>query len=808
MPRGAKSRRLQTRDWEDDELGTLRDESREREKARLRFEVAEAETKLREAELRARKAELGARKAEAKLRTAETEAELRTAEAEVKVRKAEAKLREAERILEQERRLFEARSSAGRVVKRKLDNPGHQGWSKLAEVAKVTEKFGEVSGSRLASNSEEVRKRQDFQRGMMRKPIPSTQSSVKRTPKASCSACGRAGHWRRACPKRKASNESKRARLVTTNKTSQKDELPVVRITTCDQPKVKEAPKRIKPVGDRNSLLAMVDSGDEISVVRESLVAETKGEIQQVGSFGHRIDSVTIPIGLWEEDLTGSCEPAMVTCVVTDKLHQPTDALASEGDHRMLLDRKQKLQGKGERQARSLRVDGNRNHQEKEPEPLSEAGCSENSDENEKETEVRDAQVRDESLSRLGKVVKYKKDGLVVEDEILYRQDSSFGRPIKQIVVPQDRRAKVLDLAHKTPCGGQFGSRKLASHVREGFHWPGMATDIRKYCQDTRRCLVRAPDLVLDMTPATPLTRFSTPFQVVNIGVDPLSANGLRYAVSIIGLCTRWSEVERMRSLSAMVTCSVFMRFFTRTGCPKLMWYDQGTNCSAGLTREMTRMLEVGNVERDRIKAVHDIATKHTDVKREEYAVPYNVEARQKGYNIGDKVLVEKSFPDYKLDVRWEWPDVEEKRGRKGNYHIRAEDGRVNWDEIDSLREYRKRTFAVRIVLSSDGKFGELVQTLSSRQLYDRGRWDGRERGVPPLPPTSAQTELDDVLEDYNSVFGSKPKKKNIWTLTGGWIPKRFTPYRILLALRKRLLGIGNKGISARRWVVWASSIK
>ncbi|XP_023241098.1 uncharacterized protein LOC111639435 [Centruroides sculpturatus] len=247
---------------------------------------------------------------------------------------------------------------------------------------------------------------------------------------------------------------------------------------------------------------------------------------------------------------------------------------------------------------------------------------------------------------------------------------------------------EVLDLAHKAPCGGQFGSRKLASRVCESFYWPGMATDIWKYCQNSHRCLVRASDLVLDRTPVTPLTRFLTPFQVVNIGmiipIDPLSSNGHRYTVCIIGLCTQRSEVEGMRALSVTATCLVFLQSFTRTGFPELIGCNQETNFTAGLTREMTSMLKVGNEEMDRIKAVHDIATKHTAEKREEYAMHYNLRARPKEYNIGDTVLVEKSSPDDKLDVRWEWPDVVE-----------------------------KRSFAVGVVLDSDGRFGELDQTLS-----------------------------------------------------------------------------------------------
>ncbi|XP_023210224.1 uncharacterized protein LOC111613140 [Centruroides sculpturatus] len=144
--------------------------------------------------------------------------------------------------------------------------------------------------------------------------------------------------------------------------------------------------------------------------------------------------------------------------------------------------------------------------------------------------ELRDAQVHDESLSRLWQAAKYKKDGLVVEDGIIYWQDSWFSRPIKQVVVPQERRAEVLDLVHKTPCSGHLGSRKMTGCICEGFHWPGMATDIWKYCQKSHRYLVRAPDLVLDRTPITPLTRSSTLFQVGKIGMiepfDPSPSNG------------------------------------------------------------------------------------------------------------------------------------------------------------------------------------------------------------------------------------------------------------------------------------------
>ncbi|XP_023233345.1 uncharacterized protein LOC111633048 [Centruroides sculpturatus] len=352
-----------------------------------------------------------------------------------------------------------------------------KGWSKPAELARFIEKFDKASSSMSPTKSEKNGEQRDSWRETKEKSSPVTQTIDEHPHRNGCYVCGKTDYWRRNCLKRKAHSEPKQARLVATSNNSQDERRLVAGVTSYDQPKVITAPNKVKLACGGNCLSAIVDSGAGISVIRESLVptsvTETKGRIQLVGPFGHRIDAalVSVPIGLWEKDFAGSRRSKLVTCALTDELDQTTDALLSEKDYRMLVDRKQKLQGKGERHVRSLRVDGNGNHQGKEPEPLSEAGCSENSTENEKGTEVRDAQVRDESFSRLWEAAKHKEDGLTVEDGILYRQDSSFGRPINQVVVPQKQRTEVLDLAHKAPCNGQFGSRKLASRVREGFDW-------------------------------------------------------------------------------------------------------------------------------------------------------------------------------------------------------------------------------------------------------------------------------------------------------------------------------------------------
>ncbi|XP_067145203.1 uncharacterized protein [Centruroides vittatus] len=774
-----------------------------------------------------------------------------------------------------------------------------KGWSKPAELAKFIEKFAEASGGNLGNKKEENRNQRDTQGEMARKPDPVTRNTSERTPRASCYSCGKAGHWKRECPNRKATSVPKQARLVSASKTPETENHLVARVTAYDRPEAGESPNRIKLVCGGNRLSAIVDSGAEISVIREAMVPasvmETKGEIQLVGAFGHRVNAVlaTFPIELWEESSPKSQGPVLVTCAVTGELNQSTDALLSEEDYRTLLDRKRELQGKGGRHIRNVRIKGSGLSQGKEPEPHPGAAGGRDEDSEGDGTDLRDAQVRDDSLSRLWEAAKHGKDGLVVNDGILYRRDSWFGRPIKQVVVPQERRAEVLSLAHKTPWGGHLGSRKTAGRIREVFYWPGMAADIRRYCQSCHRCQIRAPARILDRTPITPLTRPSTPFQVVNIDmigpIEPPSSRGHRYALCMIDLCTRWPEVEPMRSLSATATCSTLLQVFTRTGFPELICCDQGTNFTAGLTREMTRLLGVrirfstpehpqsnGSVERwnqtfknmlshtiaeskknwdkvipfllwayrevphettgispfemlygrapvgplailkrvwtgsvtppdslnnkaaaylqtlvERIKAVREIATEHTAVKQNQYATNYNLRARPKEFSIGDTVLVRKTYPDNKTDDRWEGPAIVERREREGSYRIRLEDGRTKWVHVDRLRKYQRQICAVGVVFDSDASFGEIVETPSTRQLHDRGRKSGEIGEIPAHLPASAQTGLRKVLEEFHSVFGSKPGKTNLVThritLIEGWTPKRFAPYRIPQALRNKV---------------------
>lgn len=186
---------------------------------------------------------------------------------------------------------------------------------------------------------------------------------------------------------------------------------------------------------------------------------------------------------------------------------------------------------------------------------------------------------------------------MIIQEGLLYHKDVVEGKTCLQLVVPKLRRAEVLGLAHDSPCAGHFSQKKTKGRIKNSFFWPGVASDVRRHCQTCHGCQVHSRKLVTDRVPITPLTRPSTPFEVVYLDcigpLEPGSARGHKYALSVVDLCTRWAEVIPLRSLTAKATCQGLIEVFSRCGTPQLICSDQGTNFTAKLTAELMERLGV-----------------------------------------------------------------------------------------------------------------------------------------------------------------------------------------------------------------------
>lgn len=167
----------------------------------------------------------------------------------------------------------------------------------------------------------------------------------------------------------------------------------------------------------------------------------------------------------------------------------------------------------------------------------------------------------------------------------------------QQAVLPKARRSEILALAQDMPCGVHFSQKKTKQRIRSEFFWPTMVADVKKHCQRCHGCQVFPRVKTTDRVPITPLKRPKRPFQTVYLDcigpMEPPSAWGHRFALTIVDLCTQWSEVVPLRSLTAKATCQALVDIFSRYRVPELICSDQGSNFTARLTEELTARLGI-----------------------------------------------------------------------------------------------------------------------------------------------------------------------------------------------------------------------
>ncbi|XP_070209818.1 uncharacterized protein [Littorina saxatilis] len=83
---------------------------------------------------------------------------------------------------------------------------------------------------------------------------------------------------------------------------------------------------------------------------------------------------------------------------------------------------------------------------------------------------------------------KHGKSKFLREKKLLYREFSNREGSFKQVVVPREFREGVMATAHDSILGGHLGTKKTTDRVWRHFYWPGICTDIRRFCASCDKC--------------------------------------------------------------------------------------------------------------------------------------------------------------------------------------------------------------------------------------------------------------------------------------------------------------------------------
>nr|XP_050025119.1 uncharacterized protein LOC126519867 [Dermacentor andersoni] len=432
-----------------------------------------------------------------------------------------------------------------------------------------------------------------------------------------CFECGSAGHIRPNCPRI-------RERLAQTAAQQEQPERLTARVAL-ENPAAGDRLLCVALNCRGRTMKAIVDTGAEITVVRESAVppelAQSHGSVGLRAAFGERVEAklVALPLTLKQgQPVFSKVEEATpVLCALTDRLSVSADCLLSAEDWSALQQGRDEAcepptkklpRSSSEELVTAVGLDGGQVNPENPVSVASKADALHSNEEGAQEESnrssdtvkgdagtLREEQKSDATLSRAWKNAEEGKGGMIVIDGLLYHRDHVLGQPVKQLVLPTTRRAEVLSLAHESCWGGHLGCRKTRARIKLSFFWPGVEKDVQAFCNSCHGCQIRADKRQSDRVPITPLVRPQYPFQKVNLDVigpiDPPSSRGHRYALCIIDLCSRWPEVVCLTSLTAKATCDAMLGVFSRTGIPEVVCSDCGTNFTASVTNEFLSRL-------------------------------------------------------------------------------------------------------------------------------------------------------------------------------------------------------------------------
>ncbi|XP_021371318.1 uncharacterized protein LOC110461908 [Mizuhopecten yessoensis] len=225
-------------------------------------------------------------------------------------------------------------------------------------------------------------------------------------------------------------------------------------------------------------------------------------------------------------------------------------------------------------------------------------------------TDIKSAQEGDDSLKKLWELAKKgstkdRSDGgqsrFYVSRGLLFREFKSpscaNGQLFKQLVVPTAYRPTVLQLAHESMMAGHMGAKRTLERITSEFFWPGMTTDVTRYCRSCDTCQRTFPKGKVGKVPIGSMPLIDTPFQRVAIDIagplDPVTERGNRYILTIVDYAMRYPEAVPLKSIETERVAEALVDVYSRVGIPQEVLTVKGSQFTSDLMREVSRLLSI-----------------------------------------------------------------------------------------------------------------------------------------------------------------------------------------------------------------------
>ena len=180
------------------------------------------------------------------------------------------------------------------------------------------------------------------------------------------------------------------------------------------------------------------------------------------------------------------------------------------------------------------------------------------------------------------------------DDGILIRNTG-----IKQIVLPESLRQRVMMLAHRPVCSAHPGSRKMYSTLRKTYYWPTMALDCHFFLRNCQEC-ARERVSLRKHTKALVLFPANAPLESVAMDLLGPFLKTRRGNTHILVITDRYSKLTRIVALSktdAYAVAEAFVSHWVFTyGPPRSVLTDNGPPFSSKFLQAACITLGIRNL--------------------------------------------------------------------------------------------------------------------------------------------------------------------------------------------------------------------